>query len=102
MLSRASGRLSLAVTRRLSGRELGAAVLGGVPLRHSRAGSKALGPRRASSRACLGARGAQAFSVSVSACNQALQATQSHRVDRLAYRWRLVALLGVGTGLRAA
>ena len=84
------------------GRELRAAVLDGVLLRLGRAGSKALGPRRASSLAGLGARGARAFSVTVSARNHSLQATQSRRVVRLAYRWRLVALLGVATGLRAA
>ena len=84
------------------GRELRAAVLEGVLLRLGRAGSKARGSKRTSSRAGLGARGAGAFSVSVSACNQALQATQSHRVDSLPYRWRLVAWLGVVTGLRAA
>ena len=43
------------------GRELRAAVLDGVLLRLGRAGSKALGPRRASSLAGLGARGLGRF-----------------------------------------
>ena len=84
------------------GRELGARALVGVPLRLGLACSKALGPRRASSNTSLGARGSGALSGSVGACNQALQATQSRRVHSLPYRWRLVALLAVATGLRAA
>ena len=56
------GRLSLAVTRRLSGRELGARALDLMPFRRGLDSSTALGPRRASSRAGLGARGTGAAS----------------------------------------
>ena len=73
-------RLIATVTRRLKGRELGVEALGGVPLRLGLAGAKALGPRRASASSGRGAWGARALSVTVSACNQALQATQSRRV----------------------
>ena len=49
------------VTRRPTGRELGAAALSGFPVRLGRVFSKARGPRRASSLACLGARGLRRF-----------------------------------------
>ena len=81
----ASARLNATVTR--PRRELGAAGGDGVPLRRGRAISKALGLKRASSRNCVGARGAGAFSGTVCARNQALQATQSHRVHSLPWPW---------------
>ena len=102
VLSLASGRLSLAVTRRLSGRELGAEALDGVLFRLSRAGSTALGPRRASFLAGLGARGSGAVSGGVGACNHSLQATQSRRAWRLSLLLATRCLAWCCHGLRAA
>ena len=76
--------LSLDVTRRLKAVNSGESPEPPA-LRRGRAGAKAIGPRRASSRSCVGARGARAVSGTVSACNQALQATQSRRVQSVPF-----------------